>query len=115
MFGPGVREHNDVVHVDSSEFPHVLERHVHGPLESAGRVGQPKWHYQPLKRAPLGLEGRLVYVLWGHANLVEPRVKVHLREKPSPFHFVNRDIHPRSGIDILDGDRVQASVVDGEA
>ena len=84
VFGPGVREHDDVVHVDSSEFPHVLERHVHGSLEGAGRVGQPKWHYKPLERISLGLEGRIVYVLPGLADLVEARAQVPFREEFCP-------------------------------
>ena len=106
--------HDDVIHVDSGKVTHVLERHAHGSLESAGRVGLPEWHHEPLKRAPLGLEGCLVYVLWGHPHLVETGTEVHLRKILRTIHFVYLDIYPRSWIDIFDSYRVQAAVVDAE-
>ena len=108
-------EHDDVVHVDSGEFTHVLECHVPCSLKCAGRIGQPEWHYKPLEGAPLGMEGCFGYVIRGHQYLVESRTEVHFREILRTLHFVNRDVHPRSGIDIIDRYRVETALVDAEA
>ena len=82
VVGLGAGVDDDVVDVDCAELVILLEKEIHSPLESGGRVAEAKGHDAELEGAIAGLEGGAFAVLGDDLDLVEPRPEVHFGEHP---------------------------------
>ena len=59
----------DVVQIDNDiNIYHIHENVVHELLKSCGSVSKAFWHYQPLERSVLSLEGGCPFVSVGNAH-----------------------------------------------
>ena len=79
---------DDVVDADGAELVILLEKEIHSPLESGGRVAEAKGHDAELEGAVAGLEGGAFSVLGNDLVLVEPRPEVHFDEHSGTSHGV---------------------------
>ena len=58
----------DVVQIDNDiDIYHICENVIHESLKSCGSISKAFWHYQPLKRSVLSLEGGFPFVSFGNA------------------------------------------------
>jgi len=88
---------------------------VHECLEGCRGIAQAERHHQELVEAVVSAECRLVDVGGPHANLVVPRPQVELGEEAGAVELVEQLVDDGDRKRILDGERVQRTVVDAKA
>ena len=98
MVGLGAGVDDDVVNVDCAELVILLEKEIHSPLESGGRVAEAKGHDAELEGAIAGLEGGAFAVLGDDLDLVEARTEVHLSEHSGTSHGVQTLVYAGDGV-----------------
>ena len=76
------RVDNDIVDADGAELVILLEKEIHCPQDSGGRVAEAKGHAAELEGVIAGLEGGALAVLGDDLDLVEPTPEVHFGEHP---------------------------------
>src|SRR5688572_22035020 len=95
--------------MNADEWPQDL---VHESHECARSVRETKRHDKPLVQASLGLERRLPFVPFSHADLMITAPEVDLGKDTRSVQLIEHVIEPRYGVPILDGDVVDGSTVD---
>ena len=80
---------------------------MHECLEHRWGICQTKGHHYKLKEALMCAEGRLVDILRGHP-------KIQFGEKAGALEFIQKFIDNRNWKLVLDGDKVETTVVDTE-
>ncbi|ETW76598.1 hypothetical protein HETIRDRAFT_327870 [Heterobasidion irregulare TC 32-1] len=84
MLFNGLREHQDVIHVDCKDLRNneVMEDDVHHSLKGGRRVAKTKEHYKAFKQAEFSHEGCLPFVTFCYSNVIIPPFDIKLGEDP---------------------------------
>ena len=89
----------------------VVEKEVHGALESGGSVHEAEWHDEEFVGAKWSVESRSGDVVGFDSDLVVSTEEIELRENGGTLHVVDCFVDAREWEDVTDGDGVQSSVV----
>ena len=111
MLCPAFRVYDNVVYIHFREMAHVVENHIHDPLECIRRVGETKWHDQPMEGTPFRLECGFMDIFRVYANLIEYVSLIHLRKETRVLHAADGGIHARYWIYILDGYGTKPAII----
>jgi hypothetical protein len=112
---PRVAEYQYIVEEDEDEAAQKRTEHViHQCLERSRGVAQPERHGEELVEAIMCAERGLVDVVGVHPNLVVAGTEVQFGEKPRTPQLIEKFIHHRDWVRVLDGDGVERPVIEAK-
>ncbi len=113
VFLPFLGVDQDVIQVDGhfSFSDQVSEDVVHHPLESGGRVCEPKEHDCGFKQSPIYAKSRLFFVSLLYVDVVIPPSDVELGEVLGSMELVDEFGDQGEGVSVLDRYFVELAVV----
>ena len=84
---------------------------VRDTLKCSWGISEPKWHHKKLIETTMCSESYFMFIPFSDSNLMMSTSEIKFRKLLCTSQLINKFIHYRQGMFILDNDDIQVSVV----